>query len=279
MSSPIDLGAISTGLREVEPGLWESTTTHRVSYPESRHGGCFAVEDSSFWFGHRNRCVASVVERFPPAGTVFDIGGGNGFVTIGLQDAGFDAVLVEPGKFGVQNAQARGLAPVVCSTFEDARFLPQSLPAAGLFDVLEHIENDGFFLREIRRCLEPGGRLYLSVPAHRFLWSHEDKAVGHWRRYSRSSLIKVLVGTGFKPEYITHLFWFLPVPILLFRVLPSLLHPQRPLSRVVEQDHRVPDGLGDRLLTALLDREVAIVAKGRRVPVGSSLVAVARRVG
>ena len=42
------------------------------------------------------------MRRFPPPGTVFDVGGGNGFVTLAIQNAGMDAVLVEPGPEGVR---------------------------------------------------------------------------------------------------------------------------------------------------------------------------------
>jgi len=277
MSVPVDLTSIATGLREVEPGLLESASNHLVSYPESRHGGCYSVEDASFWFGHRNRCITSTVARFPPGGMIFDIGGGNGFVTGALREAGFPSVLVEPGRSGIDNARARGLTPVVWSTFEDAGFRSQSLAAAGLFDVLEHIEDDVAFLREVRDCLVPGGRLYLTVPAYQLLWSHEDKVVGHWRRYRRSSLTAVLDKAGFDVKHISHLFWFLPVPILLFRVLPSMLRPHaESLSRQVEQDHSL-SGLSRRLVAVLLNPELAMVARGRRIPIGSSIVAVAER--
>jgi 2-polyprenyl-3-methyl-5-hydroxy-6-metoxy-1,4-benzoquinol methylase len=54
--------------------------------------------------------------------------------------------------------------------------------------VLEHIDDEQAFLREIRRCLAPGGRIYLSVPAGRWLWSDDDVQAGHFRRYTCASL-------------------------------------------------------------------------------------------
>lgn len=52
-------------------------------------------------------------------------------------------------------------------------------------DVLEHIEDDEAELRRAAERLRPGGRIIVLSPAHRWLWSPFDKAVGHFRRYSR----------------------------------------------------------------------------------------------
>jgi hypothetical protein len=51
------------------------------------------VEDSSYWFGHRNARIVELVRQFPPNGLIFDIGGGNGFVAKGLEEAGFATVV------------------------------------------------------------------------------------------------------------------------------------------------------------------------------------------
>ncbi|MDA7629059.1 hypothetical protein N8843_10560, partial [Verrucomicrobia bacterium] len=69
------------------------------------------------------------------------------------------AVLVEPGPAGAMNANHRGVKTVIQSTLEDAGFAPDSLPSAGLFDVVEHIDNDVDFLRLIHSYLQPQGTL------------------------------------------------------------------------------------------------------------------------
>ena len=57
-------------------GLWEPGAVSGVSYPEAGNDVCFQVEDSSYWFSHRNECILAVVRRFAPGGTFFDIAGG-----------------------------------------------------------------------------------------------------------------------------------------------------------------------------------------------------------
>lgn len=85
------------------------------------------------------------MRMFSPPGAVFDIGGGNGFVALGIKNAGREVVLVEPGPEGVRNARVRGLTTIICSTLEDAGFLKHTIPAIGIFDVLEHVEDDTAF--------------------------------------------------------------------------------------------------------------------------------------
>ena len=56
-------------------------------------------------------------------------------------------------------------------------------------DVLEHIEDDKSELAQAVRFLRPGGRLIVLAPAYQALYSPFDKAIGHFRRYDRRSLI------------------------------------------------------------------------------------------
>ena len=194
---------MSRALELGDDGIWYGPDDQDLSYPSGGNEYCFAVEDSSFWFWHRNECIASVVASFPPQdrGTIFDVGGGNGLVSLRLATAGFSVALLEPGRVGVANARNRGLETVICATTHTANFRQHSLPAVGLFDVLEHIEDDLAFLQSIGNLLIEGGRLYATVPAYSFLWSADDAQAGHFRRYAAKDLGHVLQAAGFEIEF------------------------------------------------------------------------------
>ena len=233
------------------------------------------IEERSFWFAHRNEVLVAACRRLPPPGVLFDVGGGNGFVTLALRRAGLAAVVVEPGENGVATALARGLAPVVWATLEDAGFTAGSFPAAGLFDVLEHVEDDAGLLRSLSVLLQPEGRLYLTVPAHQSLWSAEDVHAGHFRRYDLGSLTAVLAGSGFTIEHATYFFAPLPVPIWLARSMGG----RRVAARVGDEkatlrQHRA-GGAAGAVLRLALRAELAVLRRGGRLPVGSSCLAVA----
>jgi SAM-dependent methyltransferase len=55
-------------------------------------------------------------------------------------------------------------------------------------DVLEHIANDREELNSAAARLRPGGRIVVLAPAHQWLFSPFDAAIGHFRRYNRSML-------------------------------------------------------------------------------------------
>ena len=119
----VDIQSISSGLKLADDGIWYSQDNQNISYPSEGNENCFAVEDSSFWFRHRNNCIASIVKTYPPEdnGTIFDIGGGNGFVSFALANAGFNVALLEPGSVGASNAKKRGLKNVICATTDTAK--------------------------------------------------------------------------------------------------------------------------------------------------------------
>jgi SAM-dependent methyltransferase len=268
----------------IEPGpgdIWLSRARSSVSYPDHGNEVCFAVEDGSFWFAHRNRCIIETLKQYPPGGAFFDIGGGNGYVSLAIQTAGWPVVLIEPGPRGAANARGRGVENVICSTFEDAGILPETMPAAGAFDVVEHIADDAGFLRSVARALRPGGRLYLTVPAYPELWSGEDAAAGHCRRYTTATLRRVLEAAGLGVEYSTYFFRFLPAPIFLLRTVPWKLGFRRPQTDAVNRvstDHWTGGGPLRRMADAVLRREIALIQSGRAMPFGGSCLAVAKKV-
>jgi hypothetical protein len=55
-------------------------------------------------------------------------------------------------------------------------------------DVLEHIADDADEMRRAAAHLREGGRCIVLSPAHQWLFSEFDAAIGHHRRYSRKSL-------------------------------------------------------------------------------------------
>jgi hypothetical protein len=92
-----DLSSMAPGLERRADGIWFAHRQAPVSYPEHGNAACLLVKDRSFWFRHRNRCIVGVVGRFAPQGVLLDIGGGNGYVSKGLTEAGIACPVLEPG--------------------------------------------------------------------------------------------------------------------------------------------------------------------------------------
>ena len=65
-------------------------------------------------------------------------------------------------------------------------------------NVLEHIADDEGELEAVRRTLSASGRVFIFVPALKWLFGAFDERVGHVRRYSKSELEQKLRRAGFK---------------------------------------------------------------------------------
>ena len=70
------------------------------------------------------------------------------------------------------------------------------------FEVLEHCQDDLDELSKWYDWVRPGGKLLLSVPAHEHRMGPADRLAGHFRRYSRETLGRVIRDAGFLPPRI-----------------------------------------------------------------------------
>ena len=251
-------------------GIWFAKETSAISYPSEGNDACFELEDTSFWFKHRNNCIKTVIEKFASTKTLFDIGGGNGYTAKALENADIQTVLVEPGISGVLNAQKRGVKNLVCATLKNAKFRPDSIPNLGLFDVLEHIEDDSAFLHELHSVLQADGKLFITVPAFNFLWSEDDKLAGHFRRYTMSSLKKTALKAGFDVVYASYFFSVLTLPVFLLRTIPGFFN----IKKVTETKKEHKAGKLQFVFDNIWKKEVKRIKNGKKIPIGSSLLMV-----
>jgi SAM-dependent methyltransferase len=59
-------------------------------------------------------------------------------------------------------------------------------------NVMEHVEKDAEEVARALACVKPGGHLLIFVPALPWLYGKADEMFGHFRRYTQSSLLKLL---------------------------------------------------------------------------------------
>ena len=263
-----------------DDGIYYADSSEIISYPDEGNDHCFEVEDNSFWFRHRNNCIIEMIKNYRSSsdGPIFDIGGGNGFVAKGLLNAGLEVVLVEPGPAGAMNAKKRGVPHVICATTHTAKFKPGTIPAIGVFDVVEHIEDDIGFLNHLWELLIPGGMLYLTVPAYQLLWSQEDVEGGHFRRYTLSNLKKKILHSGFDISYSSYIFSYLPLFVFLLRTLPYKLNlVKSSASDSIKQDHSSPKGIGSKILNLFHNWELKKIRVRKKIPLGGSCMIAAKK--
>jgi SAM-dependent methyltransferase len=173
-----------------------------------------------WWFRSKAAFVTTALRRAagrPGDGWLVDAGAGAGGVTSMLGWPPERVVVVE-GNHGLvgQAHRVHGLAGLQAGV--------HGLPLADgtaevvcLLDVIEHLVEPVPALVEARRVLAADGHLVVNVPAHGWLWSPADEALGHVRRYTRRSLRDDLQAAGFEPLLMTHVFSWLVAPVWLKR--------------------------------------------------------------
>lgn len=247
----------------------------RAGYDPSHFERLAGDEAGSFWFRYRNdRIVAAVRRRAGHPERFLEVGCGTGFVLSRLEKefpaARLTGVEAWPDGLGIAAGRTARAELIVAG----ATALPyrEEFDVAGLFDVLEHVEDDLAPLREVRQALRPGGWLVLTVPQHPFLWSATDVLAGHVRRYRRRDLARKVEEAGFTVAEATSFLSFL-LPLLIASRLANRLPGTK---RAAET--RLPRLL-ERFLASVCAVEGRLLDGGVGLPLGGSLLVVARRPG
>jgi SAM-dependent methyltransferase len=143
-------------------------------------------------------------------GRIIDHGAGTGGLANALHAQGArDIVAVEPDPALVAFMQARfagGEVDVFAGTLDDylAAHGPGTVDCIVSSNVIEHVEHDVECLRSMHEVLRPGGAVGIYVPARPELFGSLDRAVGHYRRYTKSSLERALRDAGFDVQRVKY---------------------------------------------------------------------------
>ena len=154
------------------------------------------------------------------------------------------------------------------------------MPSIGLFDVVEHIENDLNFLTQMHRFLKDDGLIFITVPAYDVLWSKDDEDAGHFRRYTTKELENKLKAAGFTIEYSTYIFSILPIAVFLFRTLPNKMGLNQNSSNLKKQrnEHIQKKGIVNKILDYIWEFELNKIRKGKKILFGGSCFVIGRKI-
>ena len=227
---------------------------------------------SHWWYRGRRMIIDKVIanQLTPKDGAaILEIGCGTGHNLAMLQQYGtVDAVEIDPAARELAT-QRLGKAVLNAPLPELDGIKRNHYAIAGLFDVLEHVEDDVAALRSIGDCLAPGGKLLLTVPAFPWMWSAHDVVNHHQRRYTKATLAKAIAHSGLKLERMS---WF-----------NSLLFPVAALARIwgkatgkTDSDDNQPGAAANRILERIFSSERHLLWR-IPMPPGVSLIAIVSR--
>jgi SAM-dependent methyltransferase len=240
--------------------------------PRQRQHATGALDDKDKYFYSDGRGLPIMMRLFEDyvGKKLLEVGAGVGAVAGWFNDRGRNVVAVEPEPLLAERIRSReGRRPIEVVEKESLAAYDELASQAREFDtvlyvsVLEHIEDDLREFKEARKVLTTGGNLIIFVPALQWLYSRNDAATGHVRRYSRKRLEWLAQVSGYEVSLLRH---FEVVGIIPYLVICRLLR-------------RIADDAGSKglynnvilPLSALVDK----VLRGRLI--GKNLVLVARK--
>lgn len=240
----------------------------------------YEAEDTHWWYRGLRGVMSTLLDLGKPqrkSARILDAGCGTGGTLQSLKKRGFrnlEGFDLSP--LALQFCRQRGLDNVRPGSITDIPFGDSLFDLVISCDVVTDAgtENELQALMELYRVLKPGGRLFLSLPAHSFLRSKHDRAVAVARRETRGEIVRKLRRAGFGIQRATY--W----NMLLFPVVVAvrLLRREKDddLQDPARSDIVVPWGPINLFLTACVGLE-HLLLRVVNLPVGSSVAVVAVR--
>lgn len=231
------------------------------------------VEDEHWWFVGRRHIVRAALAALPFDGRprILDAGCGTGGNLAMLAELG-EVTGLELDEHAARVARLRGAGPVRQGG------LPLDEPAwhrrfdlVVMTDVLEHLDDDLGALASVAAALRPGGFALLTVPAFQFLWSAQDDAYHHRRRYTASQLRSAIERAGLRTVRLSYFNSLLFPAVAAGKLAARMLGRGRARTGLA-----LPPAALNALLASLFAAERHLLS-WTTLPIGVSVLAIGRR--
>ena len=264
-------------------GAWGTDAPVGSSYPAHAARAQADWEASHFWPRGRAQLLAeTIAARVAPDSPArrarfLDVGCGTGTVLARIAARGLDVVGSDAFRTNLDIARETVSTAALFQADGANMAAPDWFDAAGLFDVIEHIDDEQPILTTCRQVVRQSGLLFVTVPAFQWLYGQRDRIAGHRRRYRADMLRACLERAGWKVESITY--------------FSTILFPLFAAARIVERLRPGPEpeaAAGTDLAETKAGGAMNSVGmwtftierrwlQRHSLPFGSSLLAVARR--
>ena len=239
----------------------------------------FNLEKNHWWFMGRRKIFFALIDQFlDEKGGIrlLDVGCGPGQMIQPLSKYG-KVFAIDFSLNALEYCFDRGYRFLINSDATSQPVRNGSFDFISLFDTIEHIDNDTEVLKECYRLLEDKGLLIITLPAYNFLYSNNDRAAHHKRRYTASEIRRKVESVGFRVRKLTYINTWL-FPIILFALF--FIKLKEALSPVKNPDKTNISFSVPKFLNTVLSKifcSESYLLKRVSFPFGHSLICIAEK--
>lgn len=142
----------------------------------------------------RYRLIENILSQIKfPSSFVLEIGSGGGGFLVWMKEKGFKCIGVDISRQAVEIALKNVLKDIYLIN-GDIQCIKGTFSLICAFSILEHIEDDASFIKDMLDRIESKGYLLLGFPAKSSLYCECDIFYGHYRRYDFDDFKRLLAG-------------------------------------------------------------------------------------
>lgn len=265
---------------EIENGIisFVNDNAEKDIFDEALCNSLFEMEKKHFWHIGRKEIIwevlSSGIKEKINGLKMIEIGCGTGNILRFLKSKGLDMEGADTSLPALNLCKKRADVPLyrIDPKKRTLPFLGESYDIIGLFDVLEHVEKDQVLLDEVYRICKRNGKIIITVPANKHIWSYFDVLSGHKRRYSKDEIVSKLEKAGFKIEKISYYMFFL-FPIVFLRKIKSSKNKNSQFGTLAET-RTLP--LINGIFLSILRLEKILLSR-INLPFGASIICLAKK--
>lgn len=196
--------------------------------------------ENTYWSRARNNIIFRSIKKVGLTQIpIIEVGCGRGIVTRFLLQKNVDCFGVElaevPPVSGVESKVVTGKNAL---DFDES--FRHKFKALMLLDVIEHLENDSEFVKNLLDAYSNVDYLIIAVPSRKEIWSNFDDFYRHFRRYDMKMVKELMDKLGFEILSLRYFFNFVYFMILLQNKLKikrklDNLPPKGALSKMIHK--------------------------------------------
>lgn len=236
------------------------------------------LENTHWWHITKRELIANYIQKYIDTSekkiNILEIGAGTANISGEFIEKAYVTIL-DKSKLSISYCRKKGVKDLIHVDFEKYKdYKKNHYNIVITSDILEHLKNDYQALEKIFFMLKKKGVLIIHSPANPKLFSYWDKVLGHYRRYEKKKLHRLLQQIGFKVTHSSYRIFFLYPFIIIFRYINELL--QRNKTKIPSDFTRLPF-LNSIFLAVIKLENFLLVKNIVSFPFGTSIFIIAEK--